>query len=267
MVFSDPAWPIDNLNSMTEKKSVWITGASSGLGEGLARALIGCGHFVILSGRNQNRLSELCAIAPERVVALDFDLANAEHFQQLEQRIAEITEVLDQVILAAGVCEYVDSPDCGDALYRRVMEVNFFAQVQLVNLALPMLKRSELGPQIVALGSLATRLAFPRAEAYGASKAAFEYWLDCLRIDLDKQIDITLVSPGFVDTPLTRKNDFAMPSLMPVQRAVPLIVNAIEKRKRHLRFPKRLYWGLLFLAFFETIWFTLAPRLTGQRRL
>lgn len=254
---------------MNSKKTVWITGASSGIGLGLARIYIEQGHFVIVSGRNRQSLRELEAMAPQRVRPLDFDLMDKEFSSGLPVRIREHTDTLDLVILAAGVCEYVDRPDCGLDLYRRVMEVNFFAQVECVRVALKFLSNSELRPQIVGIGSLAAHLPFPRAEAYGASKAAFEYWLDSMRIDLAAaKIDVTLVSPGFVDTPLTRKNDFDMPSLVSLEKACPIIVSGIEKRRRHVRFPRRLSWSLGMLSMLDSLWYgILAPRMSRNSRL
>lgn len=254
---------------MHSKKTIWITGASSGIGFGLAQTYIEQGHFVIVSGRNREALRKLETMAPQRVRPLDFDLADTEFSTGLPARIREHTDTLDLVILAAGVCEYVDRPSCKVDLYRRVMEVNFFAQVECARIALKFLANSELRPQIVGIGSLAAHLPFPRAEAYGASKAAFEYWLDSMRIDLAAaSIDVTLVSPGFVDTPLTRKNDFDMPSLISLEKACPIIVAGVDKRRRHVRFPRRLSWSLGLLSMLDSLWYgVLAPRMSRNSKL
>ena len=181
---------------MHSKKIIWVTGASSGIGHGLAQAFIEQGHFVIVSGRNRQALSDMETMAPQRVRPLEFDLAEEDFSVALPARLREHTDTIDMVILAAGVCEYVDRPYCDLDLYRRVMEVNFFAQVECARIALPFLRKSELSPQIVGVGSLAAHLPFPRAEAYGASKAAFEYWLDAMRIDLvSAKIDVINVMP------------------------------------------------------------------------
>jgi len=146
---------------MHSKKTIWITGASSGIGQGLAQAFIEQGHFVIVSGRNRQALSELETMAPQRVRPLEFDLSEQDFSLALPARLREHTDTIDMVILAAGVCEYVDRPNCGLDLYRRVMEVNFFAQVECARIALSFLRNSELRPQIVGVGSLAAHLPFP----------------------------------------------------------------------------------------------------------
>lgn len=250
-------------------KTIWITGASSGIGRALALALLTQGHYLIVSGRSLTSLRELRLECPERVSIVDFDLSDDSAMKAVERRLEDITDSLDMVVLAAGVCEYVDTASCSEALYRRVMEINYFAQIRCFLVALPMLRRSEHRAQIVGIGSLSAYLPLPRAQAYGASKAAFEYWMDSMRIDLHAEnIDVTLVSPGFVDTPLTRKNDFAMPALITVERAAEIILRAVGRSVRHLRFPKRLYWALSLMASLERAWFGLvAPRLSRGQKL
>ena len=100
----------------------------------------------------------------------------------------------------------------------------------------------------MVIGSQVTAAPFARAEAYGASKAALRYFCDSLRIDLAGEgMDVTLVNPGFVDTPLTRRNDFPMPFLMDVEMAAQRIVKNIESRPRAYSFPLRLS-AMLFLS-------------------
>ena len=120
------------------------------------------------------------------------------------------------------------------------MEVNFFGTVNCVELVLPLL-RAAGKPHLVVVASQATAAPFPRAEAYGASKAALQYFCDCLRLDLAcEQIDVSVVNPGFVDTPLTRKNDFEMPFLMGAEQAAERIIGKLEGRPRRYSFPLRL---------------------------
>ncbi len=113
----------------------------------------------------------------------------------------------------AGSCEYLDFPDPDWSAVRRVMEVNFFGTVNCVEFVLPLLRAGHgRRPHLVVVASQVTAAPFPRAEAYGASKAALQYFCDSLRLDLaHEQIDVSVINPGFVDTPLTRKNDFEMP--------------------------------------------------------
>ena len=229
-------------------KVTWITGASSGLGRSLALELAGKGNLVIASARNEEALKQL-AEANDNIVALPFDITDDSALEAMRTRISGITLHLDRVILNAGSCEYLDFPNPDWEAIRRVMEINYFGTVNCVRLALPLLRESTSErPHIVAVASQATAAPFPRAEAYGSSKAAIQYFFDSLRLDLaSENIDITVVNPGFVDTPLTRKNNFSMPFLMDVDMAAQRIVKNIESRPRCYSFPLRLS-AMLFLS-------------------
>ncbi len=229
-------------------KVVWITGASSGLGQSLAQALAAEGLQVIVSARNEEALHELAESYPS-ITAMPCDTTDKDSMQSLQSRIRDEFGRLDQVILNAGTCEYLDFPDPDWQAIRRVMEVNYFGTVNSVEIALPLLRLSnQERPHIVVVASQATYAPFPRAEAYGASKAALQYFFSSLRIDLaEENIDVTVVNPGFVDTPLTRQNDFDMPFLMDVDEAARRVIGNLNSRPWTYSFPKRLR-ALLFVS-------------------
>ena len=118
---------------------------------------------------------------------------------------------------------------------------------------LPKVKK---GGQVVFVSSSVTILPFQRSEAYGASKAGMDYLANSIRLDLLKHnIDVTLVHPGFVSTPLTDKNDFKMPFLLTTDDAATRMIHGIDKRKKYLHFPKRLtYIMRLFSWLPSSIW-------------
>jgi len=223
------------------EKVVWITGASSGLGRSLALRLADSGATVIASARNQKALDELSQ-KHRNIHALAIDITDRDACAGLAARISEITTRLDQVILNAGACEYLDFPDPDWDAVHRVMEVNFFGTGNCIQHVLPLLRQNVGGRgHLVVVASQVTAAAFPRAEAYGASKAALQYFCDSLRLDLAREdIDVSVINPGFVDTPLTRRNDFAMPFLMDVEKAAQLIEQKIQARPRSYSFPWRL---------------------------
>jgi short-subunit dehydrogenase len=234
---------------------IWITGASSGLGRSLTLQLAGQGNRVIASARNHEELEKLAALNAN-IAVLPCDITDEDAMETLRPRIMEISPSLDQVILNAGNCEYLDFPDPDWSAVRRVMEVNFFGTVNCVKLALPLLRKSNSDrPHVVAVVSQVTAAPFPRAEAYGASKSALRYFFDSLRMDLAADdIDVTVVNPGFVDTPLTRKNDFPMPFLIQVDEAAERIVKNIEARPRHYSFPLRLSALLSLSKILPGVW-------------
>ena len=135
-------------------------------------------------------------------------------------------------------------------MFSRVFQTNYFGVLRTLNIATPLLKKSKNNPKLVLISSLSTRAFFPRAEAYGASKAAIEYTFLANEVQQQQDgISSTIIRPGFIDTPLTKQNKFPMPFLMTPESAASRILMAINKNKRSYDFPKRLSW-LIRLAFF-----------------
>lgn len=234
---------------------IWITGASSGLGLELARQLAAAGHHIIASARNIDSLNALSEDFPN-VDVMCLDVADKNSMQALPSRLLSISSSLDRIILNAGQCEYLYFPNPDWRAIDRVFDVNFFGVVHCVECALPLLEKAKQGRgHIIGVGSLVTTLNFPRCEAYGASKAAMQYFLNSLRLDLKhKKIDVTVVDPGFIDTPMTRKNPFEMPFLMPVDEAANRILTSMISRPRRYAFPKRLHYMLKICSFFPKLW-------------
>jgi NAD(P)-dependent dehydrogenase (short-subunit alcohol dehydrogenase family) len=210
-------------------KTVLITGASSGIGAGLARSYADDGYHVIACGRDPARLEALHQHSPNVTVRL-FDMTDRDACRQ-----ALTGCYADVVILCAGTCEYLNHGDVDAALVERVMNTNYLGPV---NCLAALQLQLAAGNRVVLVSSMAHWLHFPRAEAYGASKAAITWFAETLRLDWEpKGIGVTVVSPGFVDTPLTQKNDFAMPGRVSVDDAVKAIRSGLAKEKNHIAFP------------------------------
>lgn len=233
------------------RRSIWLTGASSGIGRSLAIELASQNHQVLVSARNAGALQELADQHPN-LIPVPFDVTDKQQIITVRAELRKHTEQLDQIVINAGNCEYleIDQPDWG--MMERIMSVNFFGMVNTIDVAMPLLSR---GSHIAGIVSLATLVPFPKAEAYGSSKAAAQYFLDSLRVDLrQKHIEVTVINPGFVKTPLTDKNDFAMPFLLSSEQAAKRICQALDKRPRQYDFPSRLYWLLKVMALFKKLW-------------
>ncbi|PWB31388.1 short-chain dehydrogenase [Pseudomonas sp. SDI] len=229
-------------------KRIWLTGASSGIGAQLARELLRQGHRVAISARNRLALQALANVWGQQVLVLPGDLQDAEQVRAIGAQIAQAWGGLDQVILNAGTCEYIDSARFDATVVERVVSTNLFATSQCIQVALPLLRHSQ-HPHLVGVASSVTFLALPRAGAYGASKAAVRYLFESLRIDLAReQIDVTLISPGFVDTPLTQRNDFPMPMRWSAEKAAQYIVARLDRRPYEINFPRPFVLGLRLLA-------------------
>ena len=165
------------------------------------------------------------------------DIGEPGDIAAIGQLLEDTWGALDLVILNAGTCEYLEPGHFDAELVERVMRTNLLGLARCLEVALPLLRRGE-HPHLVVTGSSVDWLALPRAGAYGASKAAVRYLVESLRIDLiPAGIDVTLVSPGFVDTPLTRRNDFPMPQLWSAERAAAYIARRLPRRPLEISFP------------------------------
>ena len=235
------------------QKCCLITGASSGLGRALALQYAAAGWQVLAIARSGERLQQLSQQSPW-IHCLQLDLTNSDAVAASVPQIRQLLPRLDLIILNAGTCEYVDAQDFELAAFDRTFAVNFFSVVAAVKCWLPLLHTSTR-PQLAIVSSLAWMFPFTKAQAYGASKAALSYFTDSLRLDLTGQgIQVSLIEPGFVDTPLTRKNDFAMPFILPVEQAAARVITAIEAGKLRYRFPKRLAVSLSLLNLLPYHW-------------
>ncbi|ROM85046.1 MULTISPECIES: SDR family NAD(P)-dependent oxidoreductase [Pseudomonas] len=215
----------------------WLTGASSGIGAALAQHLLEQGHQVALGGRHADSLAPLAERFPGQVLLAIGDLDDPEQVAGIAARIQLAWGALDMAILNAGTCEYLEPGHFDPAVVERVMRTNLMGVSHCLAAALPLLRNGQR-PHLVVMGSSVTWLALPRAGAYGASKAAVRYLVESQRIDLAREgIDVTLVNPGFVDTPLTRRNDFPMPQLWSAQRAARHIAKRLPRRPLEINFP------------------------------
>jgi short-subunit dehydrogenase len=244
-------------------KSVWITGASSGIGRCLALKLAKMGAVVIASARSKDKLEELVKIYPQNIIALPVDVTNAAKISAMQSQLASRVESIDVAVFAAGVVEYEDNLEFNETTYKKVFDVNFFGLVNSVAIAMPLLKKSAFKPYIVGVTSLTVVIGFPRAEIYGSAKAAADYFLKSLRMDLlQQEFDLSIVRPGFVKTPMTDVNDFPMPFIMSADNAAQRIIDGMNKRKMFINFPRRFYWILHIMSGLPFIWYRwLAPKI------
>jgi NAD(P)-dependent dehydrogenase (short-subunit alcohol dehydrogenase family) len=228
-------------NKVNDSKTVLITGATSGIGYQLYEQYIEAGHKVIACGRNHQQLEEM---KDKSFKTCLFDVTNNDEVL----RATDDIQAIDILILNAGNCRYInDAKQFDGDLFASVITTNLVSIGWLLENLLPKVKK---GGQVVFVSSSATIIPFPRSEAYGASKAGMDYLANSLRLDLVKEnIDVTLVHPGFIKTPLTDKNDFAMPFLLSATEAASRIIEGVSARKKYLHFPKRLTVMLKLLSF------------------
>ncbi len=236
---------------LQSKSNIWITGASSGIGEAVTQALTRGGHNLVITGRRHQPLEDLKAAAPERIIAAAGDTTSKEDLKSIESVLEDHGD-LHMAILNAGTCEYLDITHYDSDVIEKNIHTNVIGTARCVDIALPALRRTRakgLPATLVIVSSSAWWFPFGRAEGYGASKAALTYFAQALRADLAKEgIDVVVVSPGFVKTPLTDRNDFPMPFLVTADDAAERIVAGLAKGKNEIAFPKRFTWMLRTLG-------------------
>lgn len=230
-----------------EDKVCWITGAGTGIGRDLASTLADLGAHVFISGRRQEKLDEL-AKSNERIFPIKLDVSNAEQWKEATALVSQKFSHIDILILNAGICEYVDLPEFNAEAFQKTFEINFMGIVHGIENTLPLLEKSN-SAQISAVTSSVAVLPLPRAEAYGASKAAATYLLNSLRLDLmSRKISTSVILPGFVETPLTEKNDFPMPFKISPKKATFQILKGLMKKKKEIYFPGKFTWPLRLIS-------------------
>ncbi|KAA1175175.1 SDR family NAD(P)-dependent oxidoreductase [Marinobacter salinexigens] len=236
---------------LAHPSNIWITGAGSGIGEALVRAFASGNHRLLLTGRRETRLWVLEELAPTRIDVCPGDTTSPDGLQSVSQALADIP-CLNMAILNAGTCEYMDTDQFDSGVVERNLQTNVVGTARSIEVALPALRKASLQGQpatVVIISSSAWWFPFGRAEGYGASKAALTYLARSLRADLTHEgIDVVVVSPGFVKTPLTDRNDFPMPFLLTAEEAADRIISGIAKGKTEIAFPRRFTCLLALLG-------------------
>ncbi|MBE0484855.1 SDR family NAD(P)-dependent oxidoreductase [Marinobacter sp.] len=236
---------------LSRSSNIWLTGASSGIGEAVAHDLAKHGHNVIVTGRRLEALETLASHYPGKMVSAAADTTSNADLESIKGTLNHFGD-LDMAILNAGTCEYLDVANYDSQIIEANMVTNVVGTARSLDIALPALRatRAKGKPAtLVIVSSSAWWFPFARAEGYGASKAALTYFAQALRADLAAEgIDVVVVSPGFVKTPLTDRNDFPMPFIISSEDAATRIRTGLEKGKSEIAFPRRFTWTLKALG-------------------
>ncbi|PWK15126.1 short-subunit dehydrogenase [Psychrobacter immobilis] len=228
------------MTDSTKKLHILITGATSGIGNQLAKDYLLDGHHVYAVGRDDSALAELESLGAETV---DLDLMDRDKVIDAFEKIEEV----DLAICGAGMCEYLDMPNFDSASFMKVMSVNMGTLSHAIEGILPKLIASK--GRLVGIGSASAYVPFARAEAYGSSKAAIHYLMKTLQISLaPHDVSVSLVVPGFVETPMTKQNDFPMPFIQTTAQASQAIRDGIASGHDVIEFPKKLTLPLKVLG-------------------
>lgn len=215
---------------------IWITGASSGIGRELALQLARRGAIVAASARSADKLAGLAVLEP-RIKAYPLDVTDRAAVKVAADRIAAELGPVDLAILNAGVGTFASGAKFDAGLAAETMAVNYLGIANALEALIPAMVARGSG-HLAFVASVAGYRGLARAAAYGASKAAVINLAESLAIDLGRHgITVSVVNPGFVDTPMTEANRFAMPFLLQADDAAERIIRGLERRKLEIAFP------------------------------
>jgi short-subunit dehydrogenase len=222
---------------------VMITGASSGIGRGLAVQIGRRGAKLGLVARRVELIDEVVQeieAAGGEAVALPADVQDVDSISAAADKLRASLGPIDVLIANAGIGPTRDAADFSAEEVSDVLNVKVIGASNSVATVIPEMVARGRG-QLVAISSLAAYRGLPRSAAYCASKAAVSAFFESLRLDLEPRgIDVTIIHPGFIKTPLTKGRDAQMPYLMELDDAVGKMVRAIEKRRKRYSFPWQL---------------------------
>jgi len=227
-----------------KSKVIFLTGASSGIGEALAIALATKGATLGLFARREALMKDLASRCERsggtaRVFAADVTDAAAIH--QAADALRNEFGRIDILIANAGIGgNNAETRDLQPDAVKKVIDINLMGAVNAVHAVLPDMLERKSG-QLVAISSLAGFRGLPKSAAYSASKAGMTAFFESVRLDVQhKGVDVTIIQPGFIKTPLTEGRHNKMPFLMELDDAIPLFINAIERKKKFAAFPWQL---------------------------
>ena len=251
---------------MTKAKTnrvAWVTGAGKGIGRALALRLAADGWTVAASARTMKDLARLeSEEASGRLHGFPLDVTDQTLTEFTVGQIEDRLGALDLVVLNAGTHVAMSADAFSVDTVRHLVETNLMGTVNSLAPVMGRMRARRSG-HIAIVASLAGYRGLPSASAYGATKAGLINMCEALKPELEADdVRLTLVNPGFVDTPLTRKNEFPMPFLIPVDAAVDYIMKGFDSGAFEISFPRRFSWQMKVLRLLpDALFFALTRRM------
>lgn len=229
-------------------KRVWVIGASSGIGEACAKALLLQGAKVALSSRRAERLNQIALNGDaNQALVIPLDVTSDEQLQAGYKTILNTWGGVDLLLFVSGMYIPLRADNFDIQIAEKTIDANLLGPMRAVALVTPEMLKAHSG-HIAIVGSVAGYSGLPKALAYGPSKAAIINFCENLYYDLlPTGVSVHMISPGFVATEATAQNDFEMPALISAEVAAQEILSGIQKGEFDIHFPKRFSRFLKFL--------------------
>lgn len=253
-------------NSYFNNKIVWITGASSGIGEELARQLAVQGAVLILSARNQEKLElikDTLAYHSKHFV-LPLDLEKSNEFEMLAEQVVNRFGKIDILVNNGGISQRANAFETTMEVNRKIMEVDFFGNIALTKAVLPYMQKQKSG-QILVISSIAGKFGFFLRSAYSAAKHALHGYYESLSLEEEHNgIAVTIVCPGKINTPISTNAvnaegnrhgimDHNQETGMSVELCVNQMLKALKNKKREVLIGNKEIWAVRIKRFFPSL--------------
>lgn len=251
--------PIDDWRG----QSCWLVGASSGIGEATARALVQAGARVAISARPSAHLDRL-AFDLKGAVAVPVDVGDRQATGQAFKRVCEAIGTPTFVLCNAGIYQPMRATEHDLDVLLQHVKINYVGALHVIDCVLgPMLQQQH--GHISLVGSVAGYRGLPQSLAYGPTKAALIHLADVLYLDLHARgLGVSIVNPGFVRTALTAQNTFRMPALISPEEAAQAMLEGWRRGRFEIHFPRRFtQWLKLASHLGDRAYFTTIRRATG----
>lgn len=221
------------------KKRVWIIGASTGIGAALATKLHALKAKVALSARSEDKLRQLVStLGASRAIALPLDITKVDTIKSAEEELVAAWGGYDLVIFMAGDYTAMRAWELDLKVAKQMVSINWEGFLNGLSIVIPRFMQEKSGG-IALVSSVAGYRGLPKSLVYGPTKAALINLAETLYLDLkDKGLDVYVICPGFVKTPMTDKNDFEMPYLITPEEAADEIIKGFGKGEFEIHFPK-----------------------------
>jgi short-subunit dehydrogenase len=243
-------------------KRVWLVGASTGIGRAVAEKLHALGAQVIVSARSTAPLQELAAQC-QGVQTMQLDATDQAAVNAAAAKLQQ-AGALDLVMYCAGIYQPLRAQEMKSETMAQHMNVNYLGAVYVTEAVMPAMLAAKRG-HLSYVSSVAGFRGLPKALAYGPTKAALINMAEALYIDLhDEGLGVSIINPGFVETPLTSQNTFHMPALIKPAQAASEIIAGWQAGKFEMHFPKRFtQWLKIMRSAPDGLYFRMTRRFTG----
>lgn len=233
-----------------QNENIWIIGASSGIGHALALQLSALGAHLTLSARNYTKLQELQNTLQQRDhIEHDIAVCDVTNHAEIKNICGNFNTnniQLHRVIFMSALYQPTSITNMDIETACQIVDTNIKSIFYLINEVLPIFEQQKSG-QIALCGSVAGYIGLPNGQPYSATKAAIINFAETLHAETPDYIDVKLINPGFVETPMTAKNSFNMPMIITAEQAAKLTIKGFNKNIFEIHYPKRFTYFLKLL--------------------